>query len=182
MIDTHVGAVGGGGCGGSGESSGATTPWSPSTDRHARGELRRSLLILVRNVREEFCLGSIGADERPSIASNGTSWRARRATTCSIASVGVRAKGARRATTSPPSEPSSRGNHPHSCSDAASLGRVMMLDGTAGWDGDCSFGSLCPAAGRDDDNGRWKSRRRQPQPIRRRDTRRRWTRTTMATA
>jgi hypothetical protein len=45
MIDTHVGVVGGGVCGGSGESSGATTPWSPSTDQHAHGELRRIPLV-----------------------------------------------------------------------------------------------------------------------------------------
>ena len=34
--------------------------------------------------------------------------------------------------------------HTRGCSDVASLGRVLMPSGTAGRNGDCSFGSLCP--------------------------------------
>jgi hypothetical protein len=37
--------------------------WSPSTDRHAHGKLRCISLILVRNDKEEFCLGCIGTEE-----------------------------------------------------------------------------------------------------------------------
>ena len=65
------GGVGGGFGGGSG-SAGAS--WRPSTDRHAFGESRLIPLILVRNDREEFCLGCIGDDE----------YRLCRSTSCNI--------------------------------------------------------------------------------------------------
>jgi hypothetical protein len=59
---------GGGGVGvfggGSGGHSGARTQWSPSSDRHAHGELRHFPLVLVWNDGDEFCLGCIGVNER----------------------------------------------------------------------------------------------------------------------
>ncbi len=35
--------------------------------------------------------------------------------------------------------------HTRGCSDVASSGRVLMPSSTAGWNGDCSFGLLCPS-------------------------------------
>jgi hypothetical protein len=55
---------GGGGVGGRNQGLSGMRMCSLSTDRHAHGELRCFLLILVRNDKEEFCLGCIGTDER----------------------------------------------------------------------------------------------------------------------